>query len=88
MWQQEDIAQERVFQVELLAPEQECLQMLQAQYNILVQATEPMDNDHWTLDTILGLAVSCMLTTSWPLVLALQGPCKPPAAPQEASTWA
>ncbi|KYO47538.1 hypothetical protein Y1Q_0019662 [Alligator mississippiensis] len=56
---------------ELLALEQKPLQVMWTQNNILGWAMEAMDDDCQTLDTVLGLAVSCMPTTALPPALVM-----------------
>ncbi|KYO24065.1 hypothetical protein Y1Q_0004646 [Alligator mississippiensis] len=81
-WKAEKITQEEAFQAELLALEQ--LQKLWEQNRILGQAVEAMNDDRWTVDTILYLEVSCMLSAIQPPPLALQVPWQPAATPQQA----
>lgn len=64
--------------------EREWLQILQDQNRILGWAVEATDYDHWTLNTILGLVVSCMSAAAWPPSLAPEVP----TVLQQATTWA
>ncbi|KYO47515.1 hypothetical protein Y1Q_0019642 [Alligator mississippiensis] len=68
----DDITQGEVFWAKLLDWEHASGPV--AQNSILGQAMQAMDDDHWTLHTILGLAVSFMPADAQPPSLALQTP--------------
>lgn len=76
------------YRIVLPALEREHLKIMQEHNVIQAQAMEVTGNDHKTLNTILCLAVRCMLSPAQPLSQALQGPWHPPATPKQAPTWA
>lgn len=84
-WQttREDVQDQAHWKHWMEALEWEQLDLLRQQGPKQAQTVDIVDNDHWTLDTVLGLVVMCMPLTAQPLSLAPQSLWFPPASSQQ-----